>query len=97
MIQLFENKPRYGFFMSRGSEFQRNSWLLRVAKEQEKKYLKIERTIPGLYSLRLIPLSLLSSGAMLRLFSRNVINLPRFSSMHFDLIVFSNTLILKIR
>lgn len=97
MIQLFENKSRYGFFMSRGSEFQRNSWLLRVAKEQEKKYLKIERTIPGLYSLRLIPLSLLSSGAMLRLFSRNVINSPRFSSMHFDLIVFSNTLILKIR
>lgn len=90
MIQLFENKPCSGFSMSRGSEFQRNSWLLRVAKEQEKKYLKIERTIPGLYSLMHIPLS------MLCLFSRNVINSPRFSSMHFDLLVFSNILILKI-
>lgn len=96
MIQLFENKPYSGFFMSRGSEFQRNSWLLRVAKEQEKKYLKIERTIPGLYSLTHIPLSLLSSEAMLCLFSRNVINSPRFSSMHFDLLMFSNILILKI-
>lgn len=94
MIQLFENKPRYGFSMSRGSEFQRNSWLLRVAKEQEKKSVKIE--IMGLCSLLYIPLTLLSSGAMLCLFSRNVINSPRFSSMHIHLLVFSNILILKI-
>lgn len=45
-------------------------------------------TISVLHSLTDIPLFLLSSEAMLFLFSRSLLNLPSFPSTYFDMVMF---------